>query len=818
MADQFSAVNAVGGSPSDTWDLTVSSALANLNPVLTLDYVNSGVNSNSLEDAAGNEVITGNESVTDQIAPSAPTLAEPAGDAIYNPNVPLEVNADLSTSSVTFQGSANGSSWSNLSVSITNNGSGNFTATFDASSNKYAYYRVVASDPSANSTNSSSSVQLTDAYRIAITSAETPVLVNETSQFGIEIEDNYGDATPYFFNLGSTYSLSSDGGGTFTSDDAGINTISQVSISGGNTTAAFYYKQATAGNPTITVTEQASNLPVDNATQQIEVQGVTVTGFDLVVNGGSAVTAGSAFNITVTAKNGGVTQENYTGNHTITITGPAADSPDGTSPVLPSNQSVSFTLGVGTVTGVTLYNSSETPTLTAADELSTTGTSANVTVNDASAVEVLVKSSADGEGDYANNIFGSATYQGATQSDPDESVQLFAAVYDQYGNLTTASTYSWTGTGDLTEPAAISFNANNVFNPTVSFVGTNNTTYTGTIQVTVNSAFSDATGTITVDNGIPGQVTSFDASNSNNDEFVVFEWNGSSSGDDGASGDITNFQIRWADEADGQIDNEAKWDAASSAYSGNASNFSVGIRNVDLSGLPAGNKYFAIRSFDDVGNASPISFTTSTDYSLPVSLTSFQAVAGFGKITLKWETASELNNEGFFIYRSSEENGAFDEPVNQQIISGQGNTNTATSYEFVDENVEEGETYYYKLISRDFDGTIHESTLKASALVLTLPTAFALEQNYPNPFNPSTSFNFTIAQSSTVNLEVYNILGQKVRTLIAGEVLEPGVYDGNYRWDATDDNGNTVSGGIYYYVFSVRENGFRQVRKMVFLK
>ncbi|MCB0298666.1 MAG: hypothetical protein KDE52_01340, partial [Calditrichaeota bacterium] len=313
-------------------------------------------------------------------------------------------------------------------------------------------------------------------------------------------------------------------------------------------------------------------------------------------------------------------------------------------------------------------------------------------------------------------------------------------------------------------------------------------------------------------------VTSFDASNSNNDEFVVFEWNGSSSGDDGASGDITNFQIRWADEADGQIDNEAKWDAASSAYSGNASNFSVGIRNVDLSGLPAGNKYFAIRSFDDVGNASPISFTTSTDYSLPVSLTSFQVVAGFGKITLKWETASELNNEGFFIYRSSEENGAFDEPVNQQIISGQGNTNTATTYEFVDENVEEGETYYYKLISRDFDGTIHESTLKASALVLTLPTAFALEQNYPNPFNPSTSFNFTIAQSSTVNLEVYNILGQKVRTLIAGEVLEPGVYDGNYRWDATDDNGNTVSGGIYYYVFSVRENGFRQVRKMVFLK
>jgi flagellar hook assembly protein FlgD len=108
--------------------------------------------------------------------------------------------------------------------------------------------------------------------------------------------------------------------------------------------------------------------------------------------------------------------------------------------------------------------------------------------------------------------------------------------------------------------------------------------------------------------------------------------------------------------------------------------------------------------------------------------------------------------------------------------------------------------------------------MRASATVLELPKSFELAQNYPNPFNPTTNFSFTLAQAGTVSLEVYNILGQKIRTIVENELLEPGVYDGSYQWDATDDAGNVVSGGIYYYVFTVKENNFRKVRKMVFLK
>ncbi len=815
----ITAVTAVGSSPATQWDLTLSSALSNRNPALTIAYTRVSGSNDQLEDAAGNEVANSSTiTVSDQIAPDTPTLVQPAGDAEYTTTVPLEVNADASTSSVQFQGSTDGSNWTTLSLSITNNGGGNFTATYTPGT-KYAYYRVIASDPDNNSTNSASSVNLSDAYQIKITSAETPVNVNQTAQIDIAIQNNYGDNVAYFSNFNSVYTLSSDGGGTFTSDDAGNNTITQVTISGGSSTATFYYKQASAGTPTITVTESASNLPVNSDNVQITVNGVNVTGFDLLVNGGSAVTAGTAFSIQLTAKDGANTQTNYTGTHTITITGTATNSPDGTSPTLPSNQSVTFTNGVGTVTGVVLVNSGETPTLTATDESSNSGTSGSITVNDAAAAEVIVKSQADaGDGDYSNNIFTTATYQGATQADPDASVQVFAEVYDQYGNRTTGSTFSWTGTGDFTLTGVISFSNAAASNPTVTFTGTANTVYTGTLSVTVNSAFSDATGTITVDNSPPAQVSGFDAANSNNDEFVAFEWTPGSSGDDGTSGSITSFQIRWASEAAGPIDSESKWNAATVATSGNATVFGIGAANVDMSSFPAGNKYFAIRTFDDVGNKSPITYTTTTDFSLPVTLTSFVATAGYGQVVLKWVTASELNNEGFFVYRATNEAGPYTDLLNQQIIPGRGTTNEATEYEFVDKNVKSGNTYYYKLVSRDFNGTIHESPMRASATVLELPKSFELAQNYPNPFNPTTNFSFTLAQAGTVSLEVYNILGQKIRTIVENEFLEPGVYDGSFQWDAKDDAGNVVSGGIYYYVFTVKENNFRKVRKMVFLK
>ncbi|MCD6249554.1 MAG: T9SS type A sorting domain-containing protein [candidate division Zixibacteria bacterium] len=94
-----------------------------------------------------------------------------------------------------------------------------------------------------------------------------------------------------------------------------------------------------------------------------------------------------------------------------------------------------------------------------------------------------------------------------------------------------------------------------------------------------------------------------------------------------------------------------------------------------------------------------------------------------------------------------------------------------------------------------------------------LPTEFALGQNYPNPFNPTTMIEFDLPKSSAVRLEIYNITGQKVRTLVSGQLA---VGRQSVEWDGRDTSGRRVSSGIYLYRLTAGE--FVQTRKMLLLK
>jgi hypothetical protein len=94
-----------------------------------------------------------------------------------------------------------------------------------------------------------------------------------------------------------------------------------------------------------------------------------------------------------------------------------------------------------------------------------------------------------------------------------------------------------------------------------------------------------------------------------------------------------------------------------------------------------------------------------------------------------------------------------------------------------------------------------------------LPLSFDLKQNYPNPFNPSTSISYEIPQTEFVTLEIYNALGEKVRTLI-NEVQEAGHYQ--VEWNAKNNSGNQLSSGIYLYRFSA--GNYINVMKMVLLR
>ncbi len=94
-------------------------------------------------------------------------------------------------------------------------------------------------------------------------------------------------------------------------------------------------------------------------------------------------------------------------------------------------------------------------------------------------------------------------------------------------------------------------------------------------------------------------------------------------------------------------------------------------------------------------------------------------------------------------------------------------------------------------------------------------STYSLEQNYPNPFNPTTTIRYSVGGfgASPVNISIYNILGQRIKTLV-NSVEIPGYY--NVQWDSRNDYGNIVSSGIYFYV--LRVNNFIQTKKMILLK
>ncbi|MEZ5357701.1 MAG: FlgD immunoglobulin-like domain containing protein [Candidatus Zixiibacteriota bacterium] len=94
-----------------------------------------------------------------------------------------------------------------------------------------------------------------------------------------------------------------------------------------------------------------------------------------------------------------------------------------------------------------------------------------------------------------------------------------------------------------------------------------------------------------------------------------------------------------------------------------------------------------------------------------------------------------------------------------------------------------------------------------------LPTAFELSNNYPNPFNPVTIIEYNLPTRSSVMLEVFNILGQCVKTLESGE-KPAGCY--HIEWDGTDQNNQPVTTGVYFY--RLQADDFAQTKKMILLK
>jgi hypothetical protein len=111
------------------------------------------------------------------------------------------------------------------------------------------------------------------------------------------------------------------------------------------------------------------------------------------------------------------------------------------------------------------------------------------------------------------------------------------------------------------------------------------------------------------------------------------------------------------------------------------------------------------------------------------------------------------------------------------------------------------------------------SSISVTVVVVTsesktlLPDAFSLSQNYPNPFNPETAIRYALPHDCLVELSIYNILGQKVKTLIK-EYQSAGYK--TIHWDGRDDEGKEVGSGVYFY--KIKADSYIDVKKMALLK
>ncbi|MFC1541468.1 Ig-like domain-containing protein [Candidatus Latescibacterota bacterium] len=94
-----------------------------------------------------------------------------------------------------------------------------------------------------------------------------------------------------------------------------------------------------------------------------------------------------------------------------------------------------------------------------------------------------------------------------------------------------------------------------------------------------------------------------------------------------------------------------------------------------------------------------------------------------------------------------------------------------------------------------------------------MPVGFSLSPNYPNPFNPTTTISFSTAELSNVNVTIYNLLGQHVKTLVS-EIKPAGTY--SVVWNGTNESGVAVTSGLYFYRFEADSNS--QTRKLMLLK
>ncbi|MBK7107389.1 MAG: S8 family serine peptidase [Ignavibacteriae bacterium] len=196
-------------------------------------------------------------------------------------------------------------------------------------------------------------------------------------------------------------------------------------------------------------------------------------------------------------------------------------------------------------------------------------------------------------------------------------------------------------------------------------------------------------------------------------------------------------------------------------------------------------------------NATPFfifgNVVTSVDYTTTFTVNQQNKI-----IKLNWYTKVGNNIKEFEIERML--NAGAWQKINNIL-------NNRNQYEYTDDISKiMSNTISYRLKEINIDGTItYSSVVEVTGVI---PLTYRLDQNYPNPFNPTTKISYTIPKQSKVTLTIYDILGNKIKTLV-DKIEMPGIY--NVIWD-----GNGYSSGIYFY--RIQCDKYLETKKMLLLR
>jgi hypothetical protein len=189
---------------------------------------------------------------------------------------------------------------------------------------------------------------------------------------------------------------------------------------------------------------------------------------------------------------------------------------------------------------------------------------------------------------------------------------------------------------------------------------------------------------------------------------------------------------------------------------------------------------------------------------VPVELLAFTASVNNSAVQLLWSTATELNNQGFEIERSIDDDNNF---VTVGFVDGMGNSTEINYYSYSDQpDLNGSHQLYYRLKQVDFDGTFSYSNVVN--VNYDVPKEFVLNQNFPNPFNPSTRITYFVPKESFVSIKVYDFLGREVKTLV-NNFQTTGSHE--IVFDATD-----LPSGTYFY--NMIAGNYSATKKMITIK